>query len=331
MQRLRVGVIGVGKMGRLHARAYDHFNHLCNFTGIYDPDGQAAGAVARQFEVTAFASVLDLLDNVDAVTVAAPTDHHFELAQLALERGVHVLVEKPVCRTVNEARRLHELAQEHGCTVQVGHIERFNPAVQELYKIIEEQRIIAIEVRRTGPFDPRVRDLDVIQDMMVHDIDIVRYLLGTEVKEIAAYGRRVKSDAFADHAVCTATMENGVIVTFIASRVTEQKLRVMNITCEDAYIEMDYMERRLALTRDTRLHYDSNGKQARKLENVGERIFVPDQEPLLAQTQHFLDCVRTGRSPLIGVKDGLAALEVVERIQSHVYKETLPSVNSVAV
>src|SRR5690606_32032439 len=140
-------------------------------------------------------------------------------------------------------------------------------------------RIIAIEVRRTGPFDPRVRDLDVIQDMMVHDIDIVRYLLGADVKEIAAYGRRVKSASFADHAVSTATMDNGVIVTFTASRVTEQKLRVMNITCEDAYIEMDYMERRLALTRDTRLHYDSNGKEARKLENVGERIFVPDQEP----------------------------------------------------
>lgn len=331
MHKLRVGVIGVGKMGRLHARAYDHFNHLCNFKGIYDPDSQAADAVARQYEVTAFSTVSELLQNVDAVTVAAPTDHHFELAQLALQHGVHVLVEKPVCRTVDQARRLHQLAREHDCTVQVGHIERFNPAVQELGKIMQGQRVIAIEVRRTGPYDPRVKDLDVIQDMMVHDIDILRYLIGSEVDEIAAYGRRVKSPVFADHAVCTATLDNGVIVTLTASRVTEQKQRVMNITCEDAYIEMDYMDRRLALTRDTRLHYDGNGKDAHKLENVGERIFVPDQEPLLAQTKHFLDCVRTGCRPLIGVQDGLAALEVVQRIQAEVYKEALPTVSSVAV
>lgn len=331
MQKLRVGVIGVGKMGRLHARSYDHYNHLCNFSGIFDPDTKAAGAVARQYEVTAFSSVSELLADVDAVTIAAPTDSHFELARLALQHGVHVLVEKPVCRTVEEAEELRRLAEETDCTVQVGHIERFNPAVQELAKVIKDQKVIAIEVRRTAPFDPRVKDLDVIQDMMVHDIDIVRYLTGAEIKEITAVGRRVKSDVFVDHAVATATLDNGVIVTFTASRVTEQKARVMKVTCEDAFIEMDYIDRRLSLTRDTRTHFDQNGEDPKKLENVGERIFVPDQEPLLAQTKHFLDCVRTGCRPLIGVSDGLAALEVVERIQAAVYKEALPSVRSVAV
>lgn len=332
MQKLRVGVIGVGKMGRLHARAYDHFNHLCTFTGVYDPDEAAAGAVARKYEVTAFSSVSKLLDNVDAVTIAAPTDVHFELTTMALERGVHVLVEKPVCRTVEEARQLAEMAEQSGCTVQVGHIERFNPAVQELAKIIKDQKLIAIEVRRTAPYDPRVKDLDVIQDMMVHDIDIVRYLTGADVKELAAFGRRVKSESFVDHAVAVATLDDGVIVTFTASRVTEQKSRTMSVTCEDAFIEMDYIERRLLLTRDTRMLYENNGKEAApKMENVGERIFVPDQEPLLAQTKHFLDCIRTGSRPLIGVSDGLAALEVVERIQAAVYKEKLPSMKYVAV
>lgn len=331
MQKLRVGVIGVGRMGRLHARAFDHFNHLCNFTGIFDPDPKAAGAVARQYEVTAFSSVSDLLAHVDAVTIAAPTDSHFELTRLALEHGVHVMVEKPVCRSVEEAERLQELAAGTDYTVQVGHIERFNPAVQELAKLIKEQNVIAIEVRRTAPFDPRVKDLDVIQDMMVHDIDIVRYLTGAEVKDLSAMGRRVKSDVFVDHAVATATLDNGVIVTFTASRVTEQKARMMKVTCEDAFIEMDYIERRLSLSRDTRMHFNQNGDNSQKLENVGERIFVPDQEPLLAQAKHFLDCVRTGCRPLIGIKDGLAALEVVERIQAAVYKEALPSVRSVAV
>lgn len=332
MQKLRVGVIGVGKMGRLHARAYDHFNHLCNFTGIYDPDAEAAGAVARQYEVTAFSSVSELLANVDAVTIAAPTESHFELTQMALERGVHVLVEKPVCRTVEEAEQLQRLVEESDCTVQVGHIERFNPAVQELAKLLKDQKVIAIEVRRTAPYDPRVKDLDVIQDMMVHDIDIVRYLTGVEVRELSAFGRRVKSDVFVDHAVATASLENDVIVTFTASRVTEQKARTMKVTCEGAFIEMDYIERRLTLTRDTRMHYEANGEDAsHKMENVGERIFVPEQEPLLAQTKHFLDCVRTGCRPLIDVRDGLAALEIVERVQAAVYQEELPSMNRVAV
>jgi len=332
MQKLRVGVIGVGKMGRLHARAFDHFNHLCNFIGIYDPDEKAAGAVARQYEVTAFSSVSDLLANVDAVAIAAPTNFHFEYSRMALERGVHVLVEKPVCRTVEEAQELARLAEESDCTVQVGHIERFNPAVQELAKLLKNQKIIAIDVRRTSPYDPRVKDLDVIQDMMVHDIDVVRYLTGADVQEVQAFGRRVKSEVFVDHAVAIARLTNGVIVTFTASRVTEQKARKMEVTCEDAFIEMDYIERRLLLTRDTRVYHGSHGQEAPpKMENVGERIFVPDQEPLLAQAKHFLDCIRTGCRPLIGVRDALAALEVVERIQAAVYKEKLPSVKYVAV
>lgn len=331
MQKLRVGVIGVGKMGRHHARAYHSLDHLCEFIGIYDVDSEAAAEVSRQYDVIAFDGVEGLLDRVDAVTIAAPTYYHCELAAAALRRGIHVLVEKPVCRSVQEARELHDLARETGVTAQVGHIERFNPAVQQLAKIIPDEEIIAIDIKRTGPFDPRVKDLDVIQDMMVHDIDILRYLLGAEITDVVAHARRVKSPVFADHAVCTATLDNGVIATMTASRVTEQKQRIMNITCQEAYIELDFMERRLALSRDTRIHYASNGEDAGKLENRGERIFVPDREPLIDQTKHFLHCIRTETAPLIGMGDGLAALEIVQRVQDQVYKETVPRVSSVAV
>src|SRR5690606_41867416 len=131
MQKLRVGVIGVGKMGRLHARAFDHFNHLCNFIGIYDPDEKAAGAVARQYEVTAFSSVSDLLANVDAVSIAAPSNFHFEFSRMALERGVDVLVASPVCRTVAQFQELARLAVESDCTVQVALIERTYAALHE--------------------------------------------------------------------------------------------------------------------------------------------------------------------------------------------------------
>lgn len=332
MSKLRVGVIGVGKMGRLHARAYDHFNHLCNFTGIYDPDKKAADAVARHYEVTAFSSARELLANVDAVTIAAPTDSHFELAKLALEHGVHVLVEKPVCRTVDEARRLMELAEQHDdLVVQVGHIERFNPAVRELARVLHRHQVVAVETKRMGPFDPRVKDLDVIQDMMVHDIDILRYLLQAELEHIDTKAQRVKSTVFADHAVATAALSNGVLATLTASRVTEQKIRTMTVICDGAFIEMDYIDRRLTLSRDTRVHYENNGKTISTLENVGERIYVPDEEPLLAQTQHFLECVRTGQQPLVSVEDGLSALEVVERMQAQVYQQPVPSLNGVAV
>lgn len=331
MQLPRVGVIGVGKMGRLHVRGYSHLDHLCNFVGVYDVNSEAAAAVAHQYGVAAFPSAAALLAEVDAVTIAAPTKYHFALAQQALRAGVHVLIEKPVCQTVREAQQLFELTKQHNCTVQVGHIERFNPAVQELAKLINNKHVIAIEVRRTGPYDPRVKDLDVIQDMMVHDIDVLRYLFGSEVTDIAAHARRVKSPVFADHAVCTVTLANGIIATLTASRVTEQKSRMMNLTCEEAYIELDYMERRLALSRDMQVHYESNGSALTTLENVGERILVPDRDPLLTQAAHFLECVATGRRPLIGIKDALAALEVVERIQEQVYQTALPVVDHVAV
>ena len=331
MQKVRVGVIGVGRMGRHHARAYAHFNYLCDFVGVYDVDPAASAAVAQKFEVQAFARVEDLLERVDAVTIATPTCFHYDLAEQALQRGVHVLVEKPVCRTVDEARRLVELARRQGLIVQVGHIERFNPAVRELARVLKRHQVVAVETKRMGPFDPRVKDLDVIQDMMVHDIDIVRYLLQAEIEHIDAKAQRIKSETFADHAVCMATLSNGVIATLTASRVTEQKIRTMTVICDGAYIEMDYIDRRLTLSRDTRVHYESNGKTVSTLENVGERIYVPDEEPLLAQTQHFLECVRTGRQPLVSAEDGLSALEVVERVQALVYRQPVPSLNGVAV
>lgn len=331
MRKVRVGVIGVGRMGRHHARAYAHFSYLCDFVGVYDVDPQASAAVAEMYEVEAFSRVEDLLDQVDAVTIATPTCSHYELAEQALLRRIHVLVEKPVCRTVEEARRLAELARQQGCTVQVGHIERFNPAVRELAKVIKRHRVVAVETKRMGPFDPRVKDLDVIQDMMVHDIDILRYLLQAEFEDMTTRAQRVKSSLFADYAVCAATLSNGVVATLTASRVTEQKIRTMTVICDGAYIEMDYIDRRLTLSRDTRVRYENNGKTVSTLENIGERIFVPDEEPLLAQTQHFLECVCTGRTPLVTVEDGLAALEVVERMQAQVYKQAAPSLNGVAV
>lgn len=330
MQKPRVGVIGVGKMGRLHARGYAKLDNLCEFIGVYDVSTDTAAAVAREHGVAAFPSVEALLADVDAVTIAAPTKYHFGLAEAALQAGVHVLIEKPVCPTVAEARRLYELTEQHDCTVQVGHIERFNPAVQELAKLIRNKHVVAIDVRRTGPYDPRVQDLDVIQDMMVHDIDVLGFLFGAGVTNVAAHARRVKSSVFVDHAVCTLTLDNGIIATLTASRVTEQKARVMNLTCEEAYVEMDYMDRRLALARDT-VHYDGNGITPAKLEQVGERIVVPDQDPLLAQATHFLDCVMTGKRPLVNMQEALAALEVVERIQMQVYESVLPRVDHVAV
>jgi len=284
-------------MGRHHARAYAHFNYLCDFVGVYDVDPAASAAVAEKFEVQAFERVEDLLGQVEAITIATPTCFHFDLAMQAIERDVHVLVEKPVCRTVSEARQLAELARRQGVVVQVGHIERFNPAVRELARVLHRHQVVAVETKRMGPFDPRVKDLDVIQDMMVHDIDILRYLLQAELEHIDTKAQRVKSTVFADHAVATAALSNGVLATLTASRVTEQKIRTMTVICDGAFIEMDYIDRRLTLSRDTRVHYENNGKTISTLENVGERIYVPDEEPLLAQTQHILECVRTGQQP----------------------------------
>lgn len=330
MDKPRVGVIGVGKMGRHHARAYAQLEHLCRFVGVCDLDETAGQAVVQRYGGTFFKRPEDLMAEVDAVTIAVPTREHLPLGLMAVEAGIHFLMEKPVCMDVREAEILQKAASRRGMIAQVGHIERFNPALQEVARILEGHRPVAVDARRMGPFDPRVRDMDVVQDLMIHDLDIVRYLFPGKVTALSAMGRSVKSERAVDYAVATLSLEDGLIVNLTASRVTEQKVRVLAITTETAYIELDYVERRISISRRSSMRFDGEPQPAFRMENVGEQVFVTDREPIVAQTEHFLQCIRTGHPPLVGLVEGLEALRAVSAIQALVYSGSR-AVSSVAV
>jgi predicted dehydrogenase len=316
---MRIGVIGVGNMGRHHVRVYSQMNDV-SLVGIFDANIENAAKVQQAYGCDAFANVEDLLKKVDAVSIAVPTSLHYKYATRAINHKVHVLVEKPIASTLEEGRMLQELAKKNKVVLQVGHVERFNPAVQELNRILEGERVLAIEARRLSPFDGRISDADVIQDLMIHDIDVVLSLVKVGVRDIQAVAFTVKSDKNVDH--CTATMmtNQNQVVCLTASRVTEQKIRELAITTESAFILMDYMDRKITISRRTTLDFLLNVEKLNyRQENLIEKVYVPAVEPLVDQLAHFVGCIREGKSPFVDGEAGCLAMAVAERIREQVY------------
>ncbi len=329
MNKIKIGVVGVGHMGKHHVKSYVALKHICELVGIYDIDQVKGEEIAQSYGIKSCSSLQDLLGKVEAVTIATPTSTHYEIARTALEKGLDVLIEKPITSTVEEAEKLLLLAKKKDRVLQVGHIERFNPAVIELPKILQDQRIIALNMERMGPFDPRIEDTDVIQDLMIHDIDILRFLLQQPVKDLQAYGSVVRSsNGHIDFAVANLLMDEDIIASLTASRVTSKKVRRLTITTLAAFIELDYIERRITISHRggyASLDHFSEYHQ----ENKVERIFSSDEEPLRNQLAHFVECCRKGTKPIISGADGLEALRISKTVQDQIIKglQVLPKVD----
>ena len=318
---LRAGVIGVGKMGAHHARVYSSLAGHCRLAAVYDPDAERAAALAGQFGAHAAASLDELLETVDVVSIASPTRFHCEQALVALERGADVLIEKPAAATVKDARRLERAAAriERGPIVQVGHIEHFNPAVRELQKILAEEDVIAIEMQRLGPHDPRGDDIDVVQDLMLHDVHVLLTLVDAPLADVQAVGRPARmGDPTLDYCVANLVFENGVIATLSASRVTEEKIRRLTASTRSAHVTVDYNQRTIAVNRLAKLRDDHETSRTYRQESVVERVFVPMEEPLVAQLRSFLECAAGRRAPEVSLADGVRCLEVVEAVRTQV-------------
>lgn len=315
VQRPRIGIAGVGSIGAKHARVISSLAHLCNFRGVYDLDTTASSQVADRYNTSAVDRFEELLADVDAVVLAVPTSAHYEMACAAIEQGKHILLEKPIAATTAQGRDLVERARVKGVVLQVGHVERFNPAVGVLPQILADKQIVALDFHRMSPYSPRIIDADVVSDLMIHDIDILRSLLPIPLLRVEAAGAAPSSKLRADYVVATLTFEGGIIANLTASRVTEQKIRTLSITTIEAYIELDFLERRILINRATHPQF-SGGGSAYRQENVIEKVYVPNREPLVAEIESFLQCVRTGDNPVVSGEDGLVALETVERIQS---------------
>ena len=324
---LKVAVIGVGHMGRNHARIYGELDG-CELVAVVDKDLDRAREIAAQFGGQVFSRFADVTTTVEAATVAVPTVYHAEVAIPLLDRGIAVLVEKPLAPDAVSARQLVDAAAKNGCLLQVGHSERFNPVVQAMLRMQVAPRFI--ETHRISPFTFRSADIGVVFDMMIHDIDIVLHLVRQRVCTIDAVGVAVLGP-YEDVANARINFAGGAVANLTASRLalkTERKIRVF---CPTAYLSMDYQKKsgvalKLADNLDLiRMAKERNFDDLSQMQGLDfgsmvkiEPLVVDDVEPLRAEIESFLDAVRTGRSSGVSAEEGYAAVELAERITTAV-------------
>jgi predicted dehydrogenase len=309
MQKIRAAVVGVGYLGRFHAQKYAQAAD-CELVAVVDARPEARDAVAKELHTQPLADHRELLGRVDAVSVVTPTPAHFAIARDFLSAGAHVLVEKPITETPGEARELIDLAQARGRVLQVGHLERFNAAILAAEPYLTAPRFI--ECHRLAPYKERGTDVNVVLDLMIHDIDIVQTIVGAPIESIDAIGTKVFSDEI-DIANARIRFANGCVANATASRVslkTERKLRVFE---DDAYISLDLQQKILTLIRK-RAAAPAPGQLPVSIEEQS----LEQGDALKAEIESFLNCIRTGRPPVVGGEAGLRALETAMRITEQV-------------
>jgi len=301
MKKLRIGVIGVGYLGELHAQKYAAMKDV-DLVGVVDQDFARAQEVARRYNTTAYSSHTKLLPFLDGASLAVPTLSHFEIGYEMLSHGVHLLIEKPICRNLGDAERLIEGAKENGAVLQVGHIERFNPAVIKMESVISKP--IFIESHRLNFFTERGTDVDVVLDLMIHDLDIILHVVNSDIKDIDAVGMPVVSDKI-DIANVRITFVNGAVANVTASRVSSESLRMLRIIQPDTHISVDYSNRRITVTR---LRDDKN--HAGRSPVVHREDIFRDSDPLADQLSSFVKAIKKGTEPKVSGVDGKNALAV---------------------
>jgi len=317
---IKIGVIGVGSMGSNHLRVYNRLSAICRITGIYDSQIDRAKDIAAKYRAEVYDDMDELIENADALSIVVPSQFHFEVARRALSRGKHIMVEKPLTTTIEDAQALIRLASVNNAILQVGHIERFNPAVRELKKILEGEEVLAIEFSRMSPYDPRVAETDVIQDLMIHDIDILKYLFPyDEYGRMNALGAAPFTGQLADYVVATFELSSGIVVSMAASRITEEKIRKIEVHTRSSFISVDLVERKIVIARRTTASFVAELASTYRHESVVERVYVPNYEPLQEELESFVTTVRDGGIPLVTGEDGLFAIDVVEKIRKAVY------------
>ena len=325
MKRLRMAVIGVGHLGQHHARILAGLPDV-DLVGVVDANPEHGRAIAAKLGTTAYESIEPLLGSVEAVSVVTPTVHHHEVASAFLKAGVPVLVEKPVCRTVAEADDLIALADKANVALQVGHIERFNPAFEELVK--RPIRAKFVEAERHGPFTGRSVDIGAVLDLMIHDLDLLLALVGGKVARVSAVGA-VVFGGHEDMVNARLEFESGCIAHVTASRITRHPKRRLRIWAPEGYAGIDFVTRKLSLVQQSEEvrkyglqvdEMDAAAKARLKDEVFGRYLQVLNldadrkHDQLTAELRHFIGCVRTGEQPRVTGTDGRDALELAERV-----------------
>jgi len=310
-----VGVIGVGSMGHHHARVYQELPGT-RLVGVADADLDAATTVASDYETTALLTE-KLLDRADAVSIAVPTEYHYQIALEALRKDVHVLIEKPLVDSASEGEALIDFADERDLVLQVGHVERFNPAISALTDIVPELEVLSVDAKRLGPPLDREIGTSPVLDLMIHDIDILLSLLGSEATILDA-------NATADDQYVTATVEFGdVLGTLTASRITQRKVRELTITARECQVHVDYISRSVQIHRHSVPEYiEENGDLRYRHENIVEHPTIENGEPLKKELEAFAESVREGTTPVVSGEEGLEALAVAREIENAALEKT---------
>jgi predicted dehydrogenase len=304
--KVRVVVVGTGEFGRNHARVYGEMQGA-ELVGVFDKSAERAEAAAGEFRTHAFSSLDELAGRADAVSVAVPTAEHATVGCRLMELGLDVLIEKPMAKSLAEADALLEAARRHQRILQVGHVERFNPAVLAVEPILNHP--LFFEVHRLGVFTPRSLDVDVIYDLMIHDLDILLALVKQPVTEVKAVGIPVLTDKV-DIAHARLEFSGGAVANVTASRVSTERVRKVRFFQQHEYISLDYA-RRDAL----RVAVKKAGPQP---EFAFEKLTAPSTEPLRAELESFVDAVRTRTNPRVDGAAGRAALELAERVMASI-------------
>jgi predicted dehydrogenase len=319
MIKFPVGVIGVGHLGSLHAKMYAEIESA-QLVGVYDVDSARAKQIAEQYDTKAYSSIAELLNNCKAVSIATTTKTHYEVAQKAINAGVHVLIEKPITRTVDEAESLIKLAKQKKVKIQVGHIERFNPALLALEKY--HLQPMFIESHRLAQFNPRGTDVAVVLDLMIHDIDIIMGLVNSDVKNIHANGVAVVSENV-DIANARIQFANGCVANVTASRISQKKMRKMRMFQRDAYISVDFSD---GLAEVFRLADGNDGSSGMtmmlgeitrgsvKRNIVYERPEIKEVNALKFELEQFIDTVVHDKEPVVTGEEGKRALQIAHDI-----------------
>jgi predicted dehydrogenase len=312
---LKVGIFGVGHLGKFHLNNWITFADV-EVVGFYDPNDENASEVVTKYQIKRFSTVDELLSVVDAIDIVAPTNFHFELFEAAIKAGKHIFVEKPLANTMQEAQTLVQLAKESNLKVQVGHVERFNPAFLALQNV--SMQPMFIEVHRLAQFNPRGTEVSVVLDLMIHDIDIILSIVKSSVKNISASGVAVMTDT---PDICNARIEfdNGCVANLTSSRISMKRMRKMRLFQKDAYIGIDFLDKKtevIKLKEDTdtnTFNFDIETNMGVKTIAIASPV-VKDGNAILLELEAFKNAILNNTPTPVTALDGYMAMDIAHQI-----------------
>ena len=318
---VKVAVIGAGMMGKNHLKTYKAMPGI-ELVGVYDIFPDACKAAAETFGIRAFSSLEEVAANVEAVSVVTTSVTHCEVGLFFLNRGIHCLIEKPLAATEFECQKLIKAAADHNVTLLVGHIEQFNPAVEQMHKLLSDTaKIRSLTAQRMSAASGRITDVDVSMDLMIHDMEIILSLVKSPIVNVQAASVKTKdSPQGKDYITALLQFENGATANLTASRITQARVRTLTVTTDTNYIDMDFINQSINVHTQGRMPY-VNQEEIPEWMHYGlkgsvEQLFIPTNQPLTAELTHFINCVKGKETPRISGQNALEALRVIWTIQN---------------